>query len=741
MRRSRFGTLVVVGALVVGSSFGQGASSAAGSARFETVSIEPVGCVSETGSGGGCVDGTALDGATGVTLSPDGSSVYVAAETGRSVSAFTRDPISGAIAQLPGTDACVSDSGTGGACADGTALVGPRSVAVSPDGKNLYFPATTAAAIAVFARDQVTGALRQLSGTSGCVSESGTNGSCAVGTALSGARSAAVSPDGTSVYVASFFSDGVAVFSRNPTTGELIQLPGANGCISETGNAGACVDGVALDGARTVVVSPDGANVYVASETSGAVAIFERDGATGALTQLSGPAGCVSQTGSGGACADVRALGGAGGIALSADGAFAYVAAFGSDSVTTFSRDPTTGALTQLPGTAGCVSETGNGGSCFDGTALDRARTVSISPDGTSVYVAAEASDAIAVFSRDVITGALAQLPGTAGCVSETGTGGVCSEGVALDAARAVSVSPDGTSVYGASFTSSAVSVFSRDPATGALTQLGSPPPPPPPSPPPPVAPVLFLTLGSGTTVGGVSVANEDVLALDGSGVDVSFDGSDVGVATLRIDAFSWLDERSLLLSFDKAGTVPGIGTVDDSDVVVFEATSLGGTTSGTFALYLDGADLGLTRDAHDVDAIELLPDGRLLLSTTGSLLLPAGTALDEDLLAFTPTSLGETTAGSLSLLFDGGDVGLLETGEDVDAVAIDATGVFHLSTTDAFAVQNVAGQDEDVFVFTPTALDPPLTAGSFAPSLSFDGSGLGLGGNDVFALDLPVQG
>ena len=41
--------------------------------------------------------------------------------------------------QLAGTHGCVSETGTGGTCADGTALVAPY-VAVSPDGKNLYFP-------------------------------------------------------------------------------------------------------------------------------------------------------------------------------------------------------------------------------------------------------------------------------------------------------------------------------------------------------------------------------------------------------------------------------------------------------------------------------------------------------------------------------------------------------------------------------------------------------------------------
>lgn len=743
MRSSRLYMLCVAIAPVFGTTLVSGVASGvtrstplpppvAAIATAEPASIDLAGCVSETGTGGACVDGVALDGATGVTVSPDGTNVYVSSETSRSVSVFSRDPGSGAIGQLAGTDGCVSDSGTGGACAVGTALVGPRSVALSPDGKNLYFPATSAAAVAIFARDQATGALTQLAGTSGCISESGTDGACAVGRALSGARSAAVSPDGTSVYVASYFSDAVAVFSRNPTTGTLAQLVGTAGCVSETGTNGACADGVALDGARTVVVSPDGTNVYVASEASGAVAIFARDVTTGALTQLAGPPGCVSQTGTGGACIDDRALGGAGGIAVSAEGDFVYVASMGSDAVAVFSRDPSTGALAQLSGKAGCVSETGNSGACLDGTALDRARSVSISPDGSSVYVAAEISDAIAVFSRDGTTGALTQLTGMDGCVSETGTAGACADGTALDAARAVSVSPDGETVYAASFGSSAVSIFARDPTTGALAQLGSPTPPP-------GGKRAFLSVRATATLGGLTVANEDVLSFDGTAFGLSFDGSDVGLATLRIDAFAWLDEDSLLLSFDAPGSVPGlVGTVDDSDIVRFDATELGSTTSGTFGWYLDGSDIGLTQDAHDLDAVEVSADGRILLSTTGSVALPDVTARDEDVIAFTPTSLGETTTGTLTLWFDGSDVGLGETGEDIDAVAIDASGLIYLSGADPVAAPGIAAEDEDVFVFSPTALDPPTTAGSFTTVPYFDGSAFGLGANDVSGFDLP---
>src|SRR5205807_4073445 len=109
---------------------------------------------------------------------------------------------------------------------------------------------------------------------------------------------------------------------------------------------------------------PDGVHVYVASELSDAVAAFARNSPPGALTQLSGTAGCVSETGTSGACADGNALDGAGGIAVSPDGTTVYATAATSDAVAVLSRNPTTGTLTQLSGTAGCTSETGTSGNC-----------------------------------------------------------------------------------------------------------------------------------------------------------------------------------------------------------------------------------------------------------------------------------------------------------------------------------------------------------------------------------------
>ena len=247
----------------------------------------------------------------------------------------------------------------------------------------------------------------------------------------------------------------------------------------------------------------------------------------------------------------------------------------------------------------------------------------------------------------------------------------------------------------------------------------------------------LDFSLRANGTVGGLSVANEDIVSFDGSSFQLLFDGSDVGLGSFRLDCFARLDTNTLLLSVDADTTsFPQLGAVDDSDVVRFDATSLGATTAGTFSLYFDGSDLGLTANGHDVDACAPLPDGRLLISTTGSLKVPGITAANQDLVAFTG-SFGDTTTGTFSMYLDGSDVGLTTSGENIDGAAVDSAGRIYLSTTGAFAVAGIAGADEDVFVFIPTSLGS-TTAGSFHPTLYFQGSTYALAANDVQGIDVP---
>ena len=108
--------------------------------------------MSEDGSGGACAAAVGLHGPLSVTLSPDGRTVYVADLLSGAVAVFARSRTSGALTQLAGSEARVSNDGAGGECADGVAIARPTGVAVNRDGRSVYVTADDSNAVAVFGR-------------------------------------------------------------------------------------------------------------------------------------------------------------------------------------------------------------------------------------------------------------------------------------------------------------------------------------------------------------------------------------------------------------------------------------------------------------------------------------------------------------------------------------------------------------------------------------------------------------
>jgi uncharacterized repeat protein (TIGR01451 family) len=177
-------------------------------------------------------------------------------------------------------------------------------------------------------------------------------------------------------------------------------------------------------------------------------------------------------------------------VAVSPDGNSVYVAGGGDNAVAEFSRDPSTGLLTQLGGTGACVGETGGGGSCTNdvGYGLDNPTGITVSPDGKDVYVTGAGDNAVAELSRNLSTGALTPLSAPNACISDGSviTPSQCTNtavGLGLDtpstnAEADLAVSPDGANVYvsvGNFGDDGDIAELARNPSTGALSQLASP--------------------------------------------------------------------------------------------------------------------------------------------------------------------------------------------------------------------------------------------------------------------------
>lgn len=270
---------------------------------------------------------------------------------------------------------------------------------------------------------------------------------------------------------------------------------------------------------------------------------------------------------------------------------------------------------------------------------------------------------------------------------------------------------------------------------TNTPTATGTNTPPPGASTNP-----MYASLRTSGSVEGVSFADEDILLFDGSSWSLFFDGSDVGLNLVDAFGFTLLSSNTALFTFNASIALDG-ESYEPNDIVQFNATSFGADTTGTFTIYLDGSDVGLDTTSENIDSVSVLPDGRVLISTSGNPSVAGVTGRDEDILAFTPITLGETTSGTWAIYFDGSDVGLADSGsEDIEALDIDSNGNIYLSAYGDFSVTGVSGSDEDIYICSPISLGD-ATACTFQAGLYFDGSTWGLDTTDINSFQLLLTG
>jgi uncharacterized repeat protein (TIGR01451 family) len=254
-------------------------------------------------------------------------------------------------------------------------LQGATDVAVSPDGSSVYVASKESSSVIFYLRDQVTGTL-----TYAQIKKEGT--SDVPLSTMGGARDIVVTPDGLHVYIACQSIDAVTAFSRDPATGLLSYLDTIRNL--EIRN-NVTING--LDLVRTLALSPGGRHLYAASLTDDAVVVFERQtaetaGDFGVLTFVD-----AYRNGVGG----FSGFDGAESVTVSPDGSYLFVAALNDDAVAVLRRDWTSGTLTPVE-----VLRDGVGGV----TGLDGAAGLVMSPDGTRLSVTGANADSLVVFGR-----------------------------------------------------------------------------------------------------------------------------------------------------------------------------------------------------------------------------------------------------------------------------------------------------------------------------------------------------
>jgi DNA-binding beta-propeller fold protein YncE len=372
--------------------------------------------------------------ATSIAISSNGRSLYVASqyETASKIAVggvaiFSRNTATGTLRQLPGKLGCVSAKGDSSdgphTCTVGREVDDISNVHITPDQKYLYasnYDGQPHSGIAVFRRNPVTGALAQLAGKDGCVTDDGTtgqSGSKAVCRAMPNLGNPwdVATPGNRFVYIPNRIDNLVQAFRRD-AKGGLVPLKGNGACVSDSGSSplgtDTCVQGRGLFDVERAVLSANTKFIYTSGFTNPSpIAVLNRNLRTGLLSERSGSSACISTTGETGdsilTCRPGRVLGGGYAGVLSPDGRTLYYTEDGSGSpsytgLVIFRVSPATGAFSQLSGKDGCVTFNGASqagtGTCERARAVQGLYQVAVSPDGRFVYVASSDDSGVAAF-------------------------------------------------------------------------------------------------------------------------------------------------------------------------------------------------------------------------------------------------------------------------------------------------------------------------------------------------------
>lgn len=197
----------------------------------------------------------------------------------------------------------------------------------------------------------------------------------------------------------------------------------------------------------------------------------------------------------------------------------------------------------------------------------------------------------------------------------------------------------------------------------------------------------LYLSTAAAAQLDGLSFENEDAVLYEDGAAALFTDGSEIFTGDEDIDAFHILSGGSILFSTTSDAEIGGLSFADE-DVVAYDADL------GTASLYFDGS--AVLADDEDIDAICVLDNGNLLLSTMDDASIGGLSFNDEDLVEYNPAT------GTATLYFDGSAV--FTDDEDLDAVTVLYGGHIVLSTEDAAAIGSLSFGAGDMVDYDPVA-------------------------------------
>ncbi len=238
-----------------------------------------------------------------------------------------------------------------------------------------------------------------------------------------------VDPSGKFAYVTNWGSNTVSAYSINASTGTLTSV-------------GAVATGI---WPYSVTVDPSGKFAYVSNEASFTVSAYTINASTGALTEVDqngAAAGTAVAAGQ-----DPRS------VTVDPSGKFAYVANATANSISAYTINASTGALTEIDQ---------NGAAAGTAVATELTpQSVTVDPSGKFAYAANLISNTVSAYTIDTSTGVLTNI----GVAVPTGTYPI-----------SVTVDPTGKFAYVANNGSNDVSAYTINATTGALSIIGTVP-------------------------------------------------------------------------------------------------------------------------------------------------------------------------------------------------------------------------------------------------------------------------